>query len=209
MNKPNVIREVRALMPLRPLTLHEAFTVAELQATKLLEALDERGPAVNVAKLADLPKVEVRTQPRHRMPTLAGFSQWADGRWLIVVNRDSVPGRRRFTLGHEIKHVIDHPSASVIYRNLGHGDRSKHDQQVETICNHFSACFLMPRMWIKRAWANGIQDEEALAGLFNVSIEAMHTRLTYLGYIADEQRPIASYFRTDTPLIRYPSAVAA
>lgn len=196
----NIMKEVRALMPLRPLTLSEAFTVAELQANKLLQVLDERGPAVNVAKLADLPKVEVQTQPRHRMPTLAGFTQWVDGRWLIVVNRDSVPGRRRFTLGHEIKHVLDHPALKIAYKQLGRGDRRKHDQQIETICNYFSACFLMPRTWVKRAYTSGIQDEEALAGLFNVSVEAMHTRLTYLGYLSDDRRPLADYFRKDNPV---------
>lgn len=198
----NILREVRALMPMRPLTLSEAFTVAELQATKLLQVLGETGPAVNVAKLADLPKVEVQTQPRHRMPTLAGFTQWVDGRWLIVVNRDSVPGRRRFTLAHEIKHVLDHPAINVAYKQLGHGDQQRHDQQIETICNYFSACFLMPRTWVKRAYGRGIQDEEALAGLFNVSVEAMRTRLTYLGYIEDNRRPVASYFREDKQLTK-------
>jgi Zn-dependent peptidase ImmA (M78 family) len=201
MNKPNIIREVRAIAPLRPLTLTEAFEVAERQATTLLELLAERQPAVNVGKIADLPKIEVQTQPRYRMPTLAGFSQWLDGRWLIVVNRDSVPGRRRFTLAHEFKHVLDHPGVDVTYRDLGRGDSRKHDQQIETICNHFAACVLMPRAWIKRAWSNGIQEEEALAGLFNVSVEAMHTRLVYLGYIGDDRRPVASYFRTDLPLL--------
>lgn len=198
MNTPNILREVRALMPQRQLTLSEAFTIAEQQATKLLDLLGLTTPAVEVARVADLPKIEVRLQPRHRMPTLAGFSQWVDGRWLIVINRDSVPGRRRFTLAHEIKHVIDHPSFRTSYKHLGRGDAQKHDQQVEMICNYFAACFLMPRTWIKRVYAQGIQDEEALAGLFEVSLEAMHNRLIHLGYIGDDRRPLADYFRTNS-----------
>lgn len=201
MNRTSIIREVRAVMPLRRLSLNEAFTIAELQATKLLEALEITEPAVDVARIAELPKITVQLQPKHRMPTLAGFSQWADGRWLIVVNRDSVPGRRRFTLAHEFKHVLDHPGIAVTYQHLGRGDTHKHDQQIELICNYFAACLLMPRTWLKRAWANGIQDEEALAGLFKVSIEAMHNRLIHLGYIGDDRRPLADYFRTDTPVI--------
>lgn len=199
MKTNNVISTVRAVMPLRSLSLAEAFTVAELQATKLLDVLAIDQPAVPVARLADLPKIDVRVQPRHRMPTLAGFSQWTDGRWLIVVNKDSVPGRRRFTLAHEFKHVLDHRVARIVYAQLGHGDPTKHDQQVEWVCNHFAACLLMPRPWVKRAWASGIQDEEALAGLFKVSVEAMHKRLSYLGFLGDD-RPVADYFRIENPL---------
>jgi Zn-dependent peptidase ImmA (M78 family) len=199
MKPTNTVSKLRAVLPLRPLNLSEAITIAELQATKLLDLLDVRQPAVDIAKIGDLPKIDIRLEPRHRMPTLAGFSQWADGRWLIVINRDSVPGRRRFTLAHEFKHVIDHHAARVAYRNLGHGNRHRHDQQIEFICNHFAACVLMPRVWVKRAWASGLQDEEALAGLFNVSIEAMHTRLVYLGFAGDTHKPLADYFRTETP----------
>ncbi|MBV9487128.1 MAG: ImmA/IrrE family metallo-endopeptidase [Frankiaceae bacterium] len=191
------MNKLRSVMPMRALTLSEAFAVAELQATKLLELLELRSPSVDIAKVAELPKIEVHLEPRHRMPTLAGFSQWSDGRWLIVINKDSVPGRRRFTLAHEFKHIIDHNAARIAYRNIGHGDKRRHDQQIELICNHFAACVLMPRTWVKRAWANGIQGEEELAGLFKVSVEAMHTRLVYLGFLEDTRKPLAEYFRTD------------
>lgn len=197
MESISTMREIRSLMPARTVTLAEAYRIAEMQASRLLGALRIEQPAVDVARIAELPKIDVQMQPRHRMPSLAGFSQWTDGRWLIVVNRDSVPGRRRFTLAHEFKHVLDHPSYKVAYRHLGRGDARKHDQQVELICNYFAACFLMPRTWVKRAWASGIQDEEALAGLFKVSVEAMHTRLIYLGYLGDDRRPLADYFRSD------------
>lgn len=200
METTSTLAEVRALMPLRRLTLSEAFTIAELQATKLLELLGIEGPAVDVARLAELPKIDVQVQPRYRMPSLAGFSQWVDGRWLIVVNRDSVPGRRRFTLAHEFKHVLDHRAMKVTYSHLGRGDQRKHDQQIELICNYFAACLLMPRPWVKRAWAQGFQDEVALAELFKVSTEAMHNRLIHLGFIGDDRRPLAEYFRVENQL---------
>jgi Zn-dependent peptidase ImmA (M78 family) len=200
MKTTNVLGTVRALMPLRALSLTEAFAIAELQANKLLDVMEFSSPAVEIAKIADLPKIEVHVQPRHRMPTLAGFSQWSEGRWLVVINRNSVPGRRRFTLAHEFKHILDHNAAKISYKTIGHGNQSKHDQQIELICNHFAACVLMPRMWVKRAWGSGIQDEEALAGLFKVSVEAMHTRLVYLGFKDDDRRPIADYFRSETPV---------
>jgi Zn-dependent peptidase ImmA (M78 family) len=200
MKSVNVVNELRAVMPMRALSLSEAYAVAELQANKLIELLDLKPPAVDIAKIAELPKIEVHLEPRHRMPTLAGFSQWSDGRWLIVVNRDCVSGRRRFTLAHEFKHILDHNAAKIAYRTIGYGDNRRHDRQVELICNHFAACVLMPRVWIKRAWTSGIQDEEALAGLFKVSVVAMHTRLVYLGFVEDTRKPLAEYFRSD-PLV--------
>lgn len=93
------------------------------------------------------------------------------------------------------------PSYKIAYKHLGRGDQAKHDQQIELICNYFAACFLMPRTWVKRAYGSGIQDEEALAGLFKVSVEAMHNRLIFLGYIGDDRRPIADYFREDSQLM--------
>jgi hypothetical protein len=51
-------------------------------------------------------------------------------------------------------------------------------------------------LWLRRTWTRGIQDVEALAGLFNVSRPAMEKRLRYLGFIDDEpNRSVASYFR--------------
>jgi Zn-dependent peptidase ImmA (M78 family) len=200
MKPVNTVNKLRAVMPMRALSLSEAYAIAELQANKLIELLALKPPAVDIAKLAELPKIEVHLEPRHRMPTLAGFSQWSDGRWLIVINKDSVSGRRRFTLAHEFKHILDHNAARIAYQSIGYGDKRRHDQQLELICNYFAACVLMPRMWVKRAWARGIQDEEALAGLFKVSVEAMHTRLVYLGFVGDTSKPLADYFRAENPV---------
>jgi Zn-dependent peptidase ImmA (M78 family) len=83
-----------------------------------------------------------------------------------------------------------------MYKQLGYGDEARQDQQIERICDHFAASLLMPRMWVKRAYGNRIQDIVALAGLFNVSEEAMHIRLKFLGIIDDEpERVTRTYFR--------------
>ena len=104
-NTPNsIFATLRALMPARPLEAHEAAGIAERQALKLLALLDQHQPAVNVAAIAELPRIEVRVEPR--LP-VSGFSQWSRGRWLIGINQDDAPVRRRFTLAHEFKHVLD------------------------------------------------------------------------------------------------------
>jgi Zn-dependent peptidase ImmA (M78 family) len=55
----------------------------------------------------------------------------------------------------------------------------------------------MPKTWLRRVWTRGLQDPEALAGMFRVSRQAMEKRLHDLGYLdKDPDRAIASYFRT-------------
>jgi predicted transcriptional regulator len=186
-------------MPARPVSQTEAYVLAERQATELLRLLDVHEVPVPVARLGGLPRMEIRVESRYRMLDKSGFShRWENGRWLIVINRNDVPGRRRFTLAHEFKHVLDHSIANVAYAQLGHGDRKRQYRQIEHICDHFAACLLMPRMVIKRAWASGIQDIDALAGLFKVSVSAMQVRLDYLG-LSDGERPMETYFRRGSP----------
>jgi Zn-dependent peptidase ImmA (M78 family) len=199
-------------MPTRPLEEHEARGVAERQAIKLLELLGQHEPSVNVSLIAELPRVEVKVQPNLHVGGISGFSQWSRGRWLIVVNRDDSPTRRRFTLSHEFKHVLDHPFVSVVYSDLGENDA---DRATEQICDYFAGRLLMPRNWIKRAWSRGVQDQVALAAMFAVSEAAMAVRLQQIGLTEPRtrharfksrlSRPIASYFRR-APVTTQPAA---
>jgi len=198
-SKQSIMKNVRGIMPARPVSLGEAYILAERQATELLRQLGVTSVPVPIARLNELPRVEIQVEPRYKMLDKSGFShRWENGRWLIVVNKSDVPGRRRFTLAHEFKHVLDHSIASVAYARLGNGDPKRRHYQIERICDHFAACLLMPRPVVKRAWGSGIQDIEALARLFKVSVSAMQIRRDYLG-LTDGERPVATYFRRSSP----------
>ena len=199
----SIIRQLRSLMPLRPLEEHEARIVAERQAIRLLNLLGQNEPGVNISLITELPRVEVRVERNLHVGGISGFSQWSRGRWLVVINRDDSPTRRRFTLGHEFKHVLDHPFVKVVYSKLGDNDDHR-DRLTERICDYFAGCLLMPRNWVKRAWSSGVQDQAALAALFGVSEAAMAVRLQQLGLteprtrharLKERARPIANYFR--------------
>jgi Zn-dependent peptidase ImmA (M78 family) len=186
-----IVSELRSLVPVRPLRYHEHLQLAERQASHLLQLLDQRQPAVELAWLTDLDGVTVVLQPRWKMEGLSGLTTWHEGRWIIGINKNNSHARRRFTLCHELKHLLDATRDKITYRDIDEAQR-------EQIANYFAACYLMPKMWVRRAWTGGIQDPEALAGLFKVSTEAMTTRLTYLGFIDKEAgRALASYFRTE------------
>ncbi|WP_131770604.1 ImmA/IrrE family metallo-endopeptidase [Candidatus Protofrankia californiensis] len=210
----SIISQLRSLMPTRPLEEHEARGVAERQAIKLLELLSQHEPSVNISLITELPHVQVKVEPNLKAAGISGIAQWSRGRWLIVVSRDDSPTRRRFTLSHEFKHVLDHPFVSVIYSELGENEVDR-DRATEQICDYFAGCLLMPRNWVKRAWANGIQDQAALAAMFDVSEAAMAVRLRQIGLTEPStrharfktriSRPIASYFR-DAPVTAQPAA---
>ena len=177
MNKhpSNVIAELRALMPARALEDHEARGIAERQATRFLELYEIRQPAVDVGLICELPRVRVRVEPSLLD---SGLTHWNRGMWVIGINRNDSPTRRRFTLAHEFKHILDHPFIDTIYPDE-HGQPAS--KQAELMCDFFAACLLMPRPWVKRLWAQGMQDAAVLAATFNVSPAAMNVRLQQLG----------------------------
>lgn len=175
----STLGQVRALMPSRPLTASEARSVLDRQATRLLRLSDVDGPAVPIEEVAiALPRVEVK---RHADLPTSGRTQWAGNRWVILVASDEARVRQRFSLGHELGHVVLHPLAQVC---LPATDRQTADERLENACEYFAACLLMPRLWMKRAYYDaGIQSVPALARLFNVSWVAMRFRMEQLGLV--------------------------
>ena len=188
-SRDDVIGRLRQIMPLRELTFWEHKTLAERQASHLHDLLGQTDPAADLTWLTELSKVRVLLIPQWRMDGLSGITTWKDDHWLIGVNKGNAPARRRFTLAHEFKHALDANRDNVTYKQLNPAQR-------ELIADYFAACYLMPKAWLRRVWTRGIQDPEALAGLFQVSRRAMDKRLAALGYTdAEPSRSVASYFR--------------
>jgi len=114
---------------------------------------------------------------RATMP-FSGSSTWVKGRWVIELNADEAYVRNRWTLAHELKHILDHPFIDRLYPDLVRFDSG---QRAERAADVFAACLLMPRPMLKRFWGNGFQDVAVLADLFSVSRQAMTYRLQNLG----------------------------
>jgi Zn-dependent peptidase ImmA (M78 family) len=132
--------------------------------------------------IANLPRIEVmRTSP---FPA-SGATQWTRGRWLIVLNSSEAYVRQRFSLAHELKHIIDHPFVGQLYGGVDAGERAAWAEQV---CDYFAGCLLMPRPWLKRAWTTETQDIAVLARRFHVSQAAMSTRLHQTGIMPPKPR---------------------
>ena len=170
-----ILAELRAIIPQRPLSKEEAYQVAEQQALRLLRYYEiDEGP-VPESVITSLPRL--RVERISGMP-VSGASKWASGSWMILLNRDEPLVRQRFSLAHEMLHVINHPVTDLIYPFSTQGDQY---YATELIADHFAACLLMPKMWIKRSWYGGNQDVRAMAMEFGVSTAAIRYRLSNLG----------------------------
>ena len=79
--------------------------------------------------------------------------------------------RKRFTVAHEIGHVVmGHPNITT-FTNL------KSTDPCETEANQFAAELLMPFLMLKNDIKNGIRTPQLLADRYNVSEEAMWWRV--------------------------------
>lgn len=181
--EPSLLARLRRLMPRRPLSFQDAKRVAELQASTLLRERAIPIGRVSEQLIAELPRIDV--QYRDRLPG-SGFTTWERGAWRIGINRSEPAVRQRFTLAHELKHVLDASHEDAVYGHLPKGP--SRDRHVEAVCDHFAACLLMPRAWVKRLWGEGIQDLSLLARHFDVSQAAMHIRLQNLGLVEPQPR---------------------
>ena len=171
----DAITVLRGLLPSRAMSWSEAHSVAERQATALLELLHIDEPPVPQFVISSLPGILVDW--RKGWPT-SGMSVRAPSHWRIVLKADEPRQRQRFSLAHEFKHVLDDPVIDRLYTHLAPKGRQ---ERTERLCNYFAACLLMPRAWVKQDWCRGIQQTRELARRYYVSHEAMSTRLSELG----------------------------
>jgi Zn-dependent peptidase ImmA (M78 family) len=168
---PSVLSRLRALIPQRgDITYDEALRVAELQATRLVEAL--RGPdALTEITIRGLPRIHVV----HEDIGVSGMSHWTGQQWLITINSSDSAARQRFTLLHEFKHIVDHGSTSLLYQGSAMASGT---EQSEHAADYFAGCALVPKRELKAAWGSGIQRIADLADHFGVSEQAIRVRLS-------------------------------
>lgn len=169
----STITRLRDLVPLRRLSTPEALRVAEDQADRLLRLSGLTEPPFGEDVIAGMPHIQIeRVVPASALAA----TQWSHGRWLIIINGATSPGRQRWSLAHEVKHILDHPFVTILYPKDS-------TELAEQSCDYFAACLLMPRRWLRRAWSQDIRDSRTLARLFVVTPEAVKVRLLQIGLI--------------------------
>jgi hypothetical protein len=180
--KESVLRTLRALVPQRRLTYFESLRIAELQANRLLELFDVEGPQVPSELMTELPRFVVRVADD--LP-VSGSTHWENGRWVITLNGSEPYVRQRFSLAHEFKHAVDHSSKQYLYGDVENDPAAR--DQAERVADHFAACLLMPKRWVKSQWV-GSQQLGPLSRKMGVSSRALSVRLYHLGMAVETPR---------------------
>ncbi|TMC47608.1 MAG: ImmA/IrrE family metallo-endopeptidase [Chloroflexi bacterium] len=123
------------------------------------------------------------------------FRDESRGQVIIGVNHHHAKTRQRFTLAHEIAHLLLHRGKPVIVDrlvkvNLRNRESSMATNTQEIEANRFAAEFLMPRMMVNEQVEKLLTSDPDLAEnvlvvhlarTFGVSSEAMSYRLINLG----------------------------
>lgn len=179
------IARLRALVPRRPLGIREAEGVAERQANRLRGELEVLGPIITEEHLASLAWLTITR--REGFPT-SGMATKTEFGWIIVLNADEAIVRQRFSLAHEIKHILDDgliDFAGGLYpATRGYSA----EERTERVCDRFAAALLMPKVLLRADWSDGLQDIARLAKRYHVSRAAMSVRLSQLGLIEPTPR---------------------
>jgi Zn-dependent peptidase ImmA (M78 family) len=166
---------------------------AEERAMQVLAEANTGEPPVPVEKLAESLGAQITYTEFDS--DVSGVLYRDNDRVLIGVNSTHAPTRQRFTIAHEIGHLLMHKGRPVVVDrlvrvnvNLRDGTSSKE----EIDANAFAAELLMPRKLIaseidrflkrtRRVVPQELVDE--LSATFRVSPEAMSYRLENLGIL--------------------------
>lgn len=173
------LASLRSLVPRRAVTFDEARHVAEQQARRLADLIDDPD-GIQEHHITGMPRITVV----HEDLPVSGMSHWNGHQWVITISTNDGLARQRFTLLHEFKHIVDHGSAPLLY--TGTADASP-AQQAEAAADYFAGCALVGKRELKSVWGNGLQRVEDLAAHFGVSIPAIRVRLaqTRLNAVSD------------------------
>lgn len=196
--------KLRAIPPKRPLTYGESLQVTRVQAARLrawaAQWLGRDAADINLAWLVHQEFVPVSFVGSYKLGEQSGLTtDQVGGRLRMFVNNGEPPVRQRFSLLHELKHALDFDDARVLHAKLGCGNHEKRKDQIELICNEFAGHVLMPTHLVKREWFKW-RELSVVANIFNVSTEAMTTRLEKLGILGEPKSISKIYFRRASSL---------
>jgi Zn-dependent peptidase ImmA (M78 family) len=160
--------------------------VARQKARDLIKRFGIKSLPVNVERIARSLEVKVEFSPFD--DGLSGMALIKDGVPVIGVNSQHHPNRQRFTIAHELAHIVLHPEelTKAVHVDKGSLRRDRVSAQgtddLEIEANAFAAELLMPEELLSAALDEKLDLEdpqvlESLANRFRVSLIALQHRL--------------------------------
>ncbi|MGY6126057.1 ImmA/IrrE family metallo-endopeptidase [Paraburkholderia strydomiana] len=169
------------------------MSLVEDKATQLLSTAGINNVPVDVERVAQAAGATVLFQALES--ELSGLLLKQEDGVIIGVNSQQARTRQRFTIAHELGHlVMEHQGEMFVDGTVLRRDEksSRAIDPLEIEANGFAAALLMPAAWVERELnegKNASPNESAadatarLAKGFGVSVQAMSFRLANLGLV--------------------------
>ncbi len=161
-------------------------TIAQCRMLNLVEALAQgfitQGkinhppvPEKLVFLADDKQPIEIRLVPLTKLR--GGIWRLKEG-WVIQLNENDSPARRKFSLFHEAFHILAHCRAEPVFKKRGSDSGAFN----ELLAECFASYMLMPAEWVRERWLQ-IKDIDRMAAIFDVTKPQMWLKLKSLGLI--------------------------
>jgi len=99
--------------------------------------------------------------------------------WVVQLNSNDTLARQRFTLYHEIFHILAHGKATPVFKKTASSQEGSFN---ELLADHFAAIILMPENLVRKKWAE-VKDANRMAAIFNVPKPLVWFALKHLSLI--------------------------
>jgi len=170
------------------------FNVARRKASEVLKKAKVKRAPIDLTQIAKTVGATIHYEPLDN--EISGMAtRTSQGVALIGVNALHAKARQRFSIAHEIGHLVLHEDEMLHVDSkyqiaLRSPQSSTGTDSKEVEANQFAAELLMPRKMVEEDVARLIDDleiEEAISELaqkYQVSEQAMTIRLTTLGFLS-------------------------
>ncbi len=118
-------------------------------------------PTDLITHAADNLPIEVRRVP---LKAYRGAVWKLSDSWVVQINSNNSPARQRFTLFHEIFHILAHNKATPVFKKVGCGREGSFN---EILADHFSGACLLPDKLVRETWPE-VKDLGRMADIFSV-----------------------------------------
>ncbi len=173
------------------------------QATRLLWEFCVDGPPYDPFKVASGLGVGVELR---RLQGLDGYTESRETKTYAVINLESPETRQRFTLAHELGHVILFRIAQSGLKLNFRRDKSRggnsfdhQDPAEEALCNEFAAALLMPRDEVRDKVARQRITPNLVLNIANTFAVSMHASARRLVSLSDPTCIGISYWQVLEP----------
>jgi hypothetical protein len=99
--------------------------------------------------------------------------------WMVHLNSNDTPAIQRFTLYHEVFHILAHCKATPVFKKKSCSNEGTFN---ELLADHFAGSILVPEKWLKEMWIE-VKDIHKMSAIFDVPKPVIYLGLKAMSLI--------------------------